>query len=966
MQDKFRFPCRSVFALWLLALFALARPTHAQAVLNPNGGSATGTLTATQTVVTYSYTAAKDEDATLTLTNSGGLRAYVQLYDSDNSNQIGSTFVDSGATGTLGIGHLAPGATYFVHIALYSGSGTFTVSSAVTPPVAANDIEPNNDPAHAHAYATGATTTGHLGYSRTAYGDVDTQDWYTFTVPKDGDVTFTLTTDSVFPLRAYVQFYDVDGTSQVGSTFVDVNSSGQLGVGHLAPGTTYYVLIQRYNGYGGYTLKNSEALPVIATQAAPTNTPATALPFAPNSTVTGHVGYSFGSYSAVSAQVWYSFIAPQDGDATFTLTTDGVFPLRAYVQFYDVDGSSQYGSAFVDVNSSGQLGVGHLAPGAKYYVLVQRYDGYGGYTLKNTLTPPAVAIDAEPNNDYQHAHISANSALTGHLGYSRTSYGDIDTNDWYTFVAPADEDVTFTLTTDTTFPLRASVYFYDSDGGSQIGSSGVVAANASGQLTVGHLAPGATYYVLVQRYDGYGGYTLTNSTAAPAFANDKEVNDAPTTALFLPTTGSRTGHLGYSRTSYGDIDSNDWYTFTATQNGDATFTLTTDGVFPLRASAYFFDSDGSSQIGSSGVVAANASGQLTVGHLAPGATYYVLVQRYDGYGGYRIASTFAPVTTAIKPIPGTTPGTAATFAPNSTVTGNLGYSQSSYSSVSANAWYSFVAPRDGDATFTLTTDIKLPLRAIAYFFDSDSSSQIGNTGVIAAQSSGQLTIGHLAPGAKYYVLVQRYDGYGGYTLNNTYAPLFVANDAENNDTSAQAVTLANLVNVTGHLGYSRTAYSDQDNTDWYKIALPTGTFQANISLSGSLRSILYLFAPDGSSQLTNSGVVGSGGSGQISYTIQTAGTYYLAVSRYDGYGGYDINQPVTATVYGTVTLEQIAPSAPAQTINVEFRPQPSGDGVHPANRRRLQRRVFHSERAARGVQSGVQGRQVAAKSHSRH
>ena len=32
MKDKFRFPRRSVFALWLLALFALARPAHAQSV----------------------------------------------------------------------------------------------------------------------------------------------------------------------------------------------------------------------------------------------------------------------------------------------------------------------------------------------------------------------------------------------------------------------------------------------------------------------------------------------------------------------------------------------------------------------------------------------------------------------------------------------------------------------------------------------------------------------------------------------------------------------------------------------------------------------------------------------------------------------------------------------------------------------------------------------------------------------
>ena len=926
MQNKRSFLYRSVLALWLLALFASARPAQAQAVLNPAGGSVTGALDATHTVVNYSYKVTADADATLTLTTSANLRAYIYFYDADGTTSLlNPTFVGFGATGTLAVPHLSPGATYFVHAVLYDGSGTFTLASSVTPPAVANDAEPDNDPAHALTFAVNTSKTGHLGYSLASYSSVDTADWYKVTVPKDGDLTYTLTTDA--NLRAQIYFYDSDGTtSPLNPTFVGFGSTGTLTVPHLAPGTIYYVVIQRYDGYGGYTIVNSEALPVIKTQAAANNTPSTALPFASGGTVTGHEGYSLGTYANINTSVYYSFVAPADSDVTFTLTTDPTFPLRAQIFFYDSDGTTYIAnSSLVPSNSSDHLTIGHLAPGTTYYVLVQRYDGYGGYTLTNSASTPVIATQAAANNSPANALPFASGAtVTGHEGYSLGSYSNVNTQVWYSFVAPADSDVTFTLTTDGVFPLRAQIFFYDSDKTTAIANSNLVAANSSGQLTIGHLAPGATYYVLVQRYDGYGGYTLSNTAALPVLANDLEKNDTPQTALLLPINGAKTGHLGYSRTAYTDVDVSDWYKLTASQNGDVTFTLTMDSVFPLRAYIYFYDSDGTTQITNSNLVAANSSGQLTIGHLAPGATYYVLVQRYDGYGDYTLSDVLTPVGNSINPIPGTTSGTAATFPPNSNVTGNLGYSQGSYSSVTTSAWYSFVAPRDSDVTFTLATDVLLPLRAYIYFYDSDQMTQIAVSSLVPSNSSGQLTIGHLAPGATYYVLVQRYDGYGGYTLSNTVAPLFVANDAEPNDTFDKAIALNNLSNITGHLGYSRTSYNDVDAQDWYKIALPVGNFQANISLSGSLRASLYLVAPDGSTQLTNTPLIGGGGNAQLTYNIPTAGTYYLAVSRYDGYGAYDINQPVTATVYGTVTLDSIAQFAPAQTVNVEFRPQPSG------------------------------------------
>ena len=754
MKNKLGLLYRSVLALWLLALFASARPAQALTPLPPDGGSVTGTLDANDHYVQFSYTVTKDEDATFTLTTSAGLRASIIFNDAGNSNTItNSGVVGNGSSGTLGIAHLAPGATYIVQVQIYDGSGTFTLSSAVAPPAVANDAEPNNDPQHATTLVPNSSTTGHLGYSRSFYKSVDTSDWYKFTAPQDGDVTFTLTTDSVFPLRARIVFYDSDGNTYI-------TQSGVAGAG-----------------------------------------------------------------------------------------------------------------------SNTQLGIAHLSPGATYYVVASIYDGYGGYTLTNSESSPTIANDGLPNQEPFRARVfPVNGAVAGHLGYSLASYNNVNTGDYYSFTAPKDGDVTFTLTTDSVFPLRAKINFFDSDGNKFIAQSGVAGAGSSTQLGIAHLSPGATYYLAAQIYDGYGGYTLTNAFTPVTVANDREFNGTLQTAVSLPVNTTTTGHLGYSLASYNNVDDADWYAITVPQNGDVTLTLKTDSVFPLRAYLSFRDSSGNTLISQSGVAGVNGSVQLGIPHLNPGATYYAQVYLYDGYGGYTLTNSYTPVGVPNSPATGMAPGTAAAFPPNTSVTGNLGYSLNPYNDVNTAAYYSFVAPRDSDVTFTLATDPSLPLRASIYFFDADGNNVVANNGVVAANSTGSLTIGHLAPGATYYVAVGRYDGYGGFTLSNTVAPLFVANDAEINDTFSQAVPLNNLSNITGHIGYSRVSYGDQDEIDWYKIALPVGNFQANIALSGSLRATFYLFAPDGVNPLTSVGIIGSGGTGTLSYAIPTAGVYYLAVS----------------------------------------------------------------------------------------
>ena len=523
-QIPFALPER--FALWLLALFALARPAQAQAVLNPNG-SVTGTLDATRTALTYSYTVTQDEDATFTLKTGTNLSAFVRFYDSDGTSQLYSAYAGAGGggTGVMTVPHLAPGATYHVSVTLNSGADTFTLSNTVTPPALANDAEPNDDYTHARAYAVNATTTGHLGYSRTAYNTVDGADWYAITIPKDGDVTFTIATDPT--LSAYVRFYDSNGTSQLSYAYAGAGGGGfgATTVPHLAPGATYYVAVTLGGGYGGYTLSNVNAAQTVVNDNEVNDTPAQAAHLPGLVGFTGRLGYSRTAYSDVDGADWYTVTIPQNGNATFTLSTGST--LSAYIRFYDVDGMTQVGYAYAGAGGGGTgvLTVPHLAPGATYYVAVTLSGGYGGYSVAASLAPVVDAINPIPGTTKANAvPFAPDSSVTGNLGYSQNSYYTVSGAAWYSFIAPIDSDVTFTLATDTLLPLSAYVRFYDVGGSSQIAYA-YTGSNSVSSVIVPHLAPGATYYVEVTLNGGYGGYTLSNTVAPLFVANDAEPND---------------------------------------------------------------------------------------------------------------------------------------------------------------------------------------------------------------------------------------------------------------------------------------------------------------------------------------------------------------------------------------------------------------------------------------------------------
>lgn len=367
-----------------------------------------------------------------------------------------------------------------------------------------NDAELNDTPATALALTVGTPVVGHLGYSRSAYADVDNVDYYKFTVPVDGDVTFTTTTNST--LYSLTTVYDSNGTSLINSAYTGYGGVNSVTIGHLAPGTTYYVAVSRYSQWGTYQLTTSEASPTDANDVENNDIYSKALKLTNNVTSTGHLGYSRTAYGDRDTTDFYKFSAGANGDMNFSLTNSS--NLYALVSIIDHNHTSVIYSFYVGYGATGSSTIPHFGSSTTYYVSVTLYAGYGSYQLKRVFTKQAIKGDTETNDVYLKALLFApNTTKTGNLGYSRASYGAVDSSDFYKITVTQAGTLTINLTNTST--LYDLVTIYNTNGTSSMGSF-YVGYGAAGNGSVSLPAAG-TYYVGVSLYAQWGGYTLKNT-----------------------------------------------------------------------------------------------------------------------------------------------------------------------------------------------------------------------------------------------------------------------------------------------------------------------------------------------------------------------------------------------------------------------------------------------------------------------
>ncbi len=783
--------------------------------------------------------------------------------------------------------------------------GNFQAGYVLTPADYVNDPEPNNTWERAYQIESGNPQHGHLGYKRA--GSTDTEDCFMIVVPDEGTVTFTTRTSTKL-LLGYLGMYTMkdDGTGVNYRNDKWMSGDGKdttivYTVPDVAPGT-YYVKVSRYSGYGSYKMTYTFVANNYGADDRDNDTWDKAKDMALDTPTDGRLGYYFNGDT--DGADWYKIVVPEEGKLTFTTKTDPTLFL-GYVGMYTTKADGTGTEFRNDKWMSGEgkdTTVVYEVPDVSigtYYVRVQRYSGYGGYRLTCYFTSHAAEADPEPNDTWQEAMpLKSGPAVTGQLGYNYNN--DTDTEDWYKIEVEKEGSVVFTTNTETTLRLGyLGMYTPKADGtGTDYRNDKWMSGDGKDTTlvyTVPDVAPG-TYYVRVARYSGYGTYTLQYIHNPNIHKNDPEVNNEWTQATVMESGTIQEGCLGYSYN--GDTDGLDWFKIELPDEGKVTFATTTETTLFLGyVGMYTPKADGTGTDFRNDKWMSGEGKDTTVVYEVPDCkpgTYYVRIQRYSGYGGYKLDYTFTPNSLRADYADNGTWNKGTIIESNTTQQGRLGYHYNG--DTDGEDWFKIELPEEGKVTFATTTDPTLRLGYVGMYTPKADGTGTNYRNDKWMSSDGKdTTIVYEVPDCKpgtYYVRVARYSGYGGYNLDYTFTPNVYGADVAANDSIQGATTIETGVTQQGRLGYHYN--SDTDGIDWYVIDVPyVGDVTFTVKSETTLRlGYLGLYLPKedgtGTDYRCDKWMSGDGKDTTITYSINGlgAGKYYVRVSRNNGYGGY--------------------------------------------------------------------------------
>gem|GEM_PF-2539789 len=217
-------------------------------------------------------------------------------------------------------------------------------------------------------------------------------------------------------------------------------------------------------------------------------------------------------------------------------------------------------------------------------------------------------------------------------------------------------------------------------------------------------------------------------------------------------------------------------------------------------------------------------------------------------------------------------------------------------------WISIVLPKDGSLSVFSSSSQDLNLHPELY--DSDGSRYLSGCDVCGSYGSPDTLVhGNLKAGS-YYLRTSAY-GSGTYSLGLLFQPATLAegNDAEPNDSWAEALMMTPNSLNTGHLGYFGDGETDLE--DRYVIQLPSdGSLEIALQSDASLNTHVELYDADSLTYITGCSQCGSYGEEDTLFVGNLrAGTYFVKLSCY-GYGSYSaVNSYIPATYESPDELE---------------------------------------------------------------
>jgi hypothetical protein len=800
--------------------------------------------------------------------------------------------------------------TYYVVVripdAVAATAGTYSMTIYHTP-VEFLDAEPNDGFSQAVPISPSSEMTGNIGYHGNKY--TDHRDYYVVTVPVNGALKVTLEPDGTSNMDLYM--YDSVNVKQLrSSTKGGKGEVDSFSYDNLAAGT-YYLLVTNVSGYGSYNL-NTQFTPAQHEEIEPNDSPGNAIELTLDAnTHQGQLGYTSGHRG--DFYDYFKIVTLAYGDITLTMTKNSEPNLDTEYMLFGSDG--QYVS-----NTGNETATFSNLNAGTYYVRMRTSGAnYGSYTLTYDFTEkdaPAV--------------FSGSATALGPNAAATVEINENITEEWFRVTLPGDGQLTVLGTFN---GLNGYVDLYEGEGRSRYRNIYVTSPNA-GSIVAPDLLAG-DYLIKVTRWQNAG--TVEISTEfIPTTRNDVEFNDDPFVATPVAVNTTVVGHLGYQNLLRRDVG--DYFVFTVEEEGSLTFTYEADATANFYCNIYDHTGNNWNRI----LDVYSSAGTLqtrTKPNIAPG-TYVLEIAHWTGYGEYSVDIDFVPHRGNDDEPSSTKVGDIREIAIGEGVVGHLGYENAVY--FDGQDYYKIVLPQDGHLKINYHADATGGFYHRLY--DGALKTKlldqyVGNNAGQFSQAKADLQAG------TYYIVIERWTGYGTYHFFTEFQEKSML-DPANNHIADSAETISLGETAQGTLGYSSWdgEYSYTDTADWYVMNVPQdGRYKWSMNTSASGGYHFQLYNASRTSRIRND-YIGSRPQAAYHNFDLAAGTYYICVSRWTGYGPYSFNLGTeetisTGSVKGSVKSNSGSPLPDVKVrlenieINTDFIGGYTIDGLAPGTYR---------------------------------
>ena len=663
--------------------------------------------------------------------------------------------------------------TYYFYMPRRYGYGHYYLTYYFTSHKDAADPEPNDSWETATVLKSGPGVTGQLGYDYKNTKDV--ADWYQLDVPEEGAINLTILSEETLTIgMAEIKVPNADGTDTNRRTAQWLDNPGDtltMTLPNCAPGKYYLYLPQRA-GYGTYYLRYNFTPCSKQADAEPNDEFTKAAEMPEGVTTEARLGYDYSN--SLDNKDWFKLAVPEEGSINLTIQSEKTLTIgMAEIKVPNADGTdtNRRTAQWLDHPGDTLIMILPNCAAGTYYLYMPQRAGYGGYTVKYDFVPCSKQADAEPNDEFAEAAEMPEGAITeARLGYDYSN--SLDNKDWFKLAVPEEGSINLTIQSEKTLTIGMAEIKVPNADGTDTNRRTAQWLDHPGDTLIMILpnCAAGTYYLYMPQRAGYGGYTVKYDFIPCVYANDVADNDTQDAAMPIENGTITQARLGYD---YSDsMDNKDWFEFTLTADGGATFTIQSektltlgmaeilepkaDGTGTSRRNAMWLDKPGDTLV-------------FKADNLAAG-TYYLYMPHRAGYGGYSVKSDFTKNPYYREALANIDFANRMELKQGASVYGTMGYEYQG--TTQSEAWFDLgmMHGTQIDVNVEVESSHSLSIGVATlykYTGDKDDGSPILQkvTDKRLERSSG--TISYLdkeTEDSHYIFYLPRYNGYGGYKV----------------------------------------------------------------------------------------------------------------------------------------------------------------------------------------------------------